>query len=447
VNVCRANSVCKLWYRLCWEPIIWKTLATSKGWALPAPGIQTNKIKNEDEELQNKSQVETKQNNTFDWKKWYKSEVHNRVSFDLSCIDHLRETEILIDENDRNFNLRGATISGFLFLLLQPQQQNPAFQTKFLTTYDGFISSQDLLEQLIQRFEELCPTGSSEYDVVCRRFRTLRLLAFLKCWMRMRPEVFFHSDSDHVYSLAIGIIQKYGGRLSKIHLAAFFSEKEKYNKSRKAEVALNTELELCTQGYTLNVDILLDWDSKDLAEQLTLMEWKLFSQISPQDFIRQLRSPSLQRFTKWFNQISRFFMHTILSAEKKKKRVRVIQHLIDVMQHLQRLNNFNGIMEIVCALQSSSVCRLKKTWKALPADYALLHETFTKLVSRDRGFQRYRRTLQEVEPPCIPYLGITKVTKSKILFYYCLGNPSDNMHRNCIDRYHIHPRGLERHQR
>lgn len=46
-----------------------------------------------------------------------------------------------------------------------------------------------------------------------------------------------------------------------------------------------------------------------------------------------------------------------------KERVRVITWLIKLCKFLKELNNFNGLMSILGALNNSTISRLKKTWE------------------------------------------------------------------------------------
>ncbi len=58
---------------------------------------------------------------------------------------------------------------------------------------------------------------------------------------------------------------------------------------------------------------------------------------------------------------------TLFDMPDDKKRAALVEHWIKVAEKLLDLNNFNGVMELIGGLGSTSVVRLKKTWKNVSA--------------------------------------------------------------------------------
>jgi hypothetical protein len=52
----------------------------------------------------------------------------------------------------------------------------------------------------------------------------------------------------------------------------------------------------------------------------------------------------------------------IVETEDLKMRAVILNRFIFIAQKCRELNNFNAVMEILSALQSASVHRLKQTW-------------------------------------------------------------------------------------
>lgn len=70
------------------------------------------------------------------------------------------------------------------------------------------------------------------------------------------------------------------------------------------------------------------------------------------------------------------------------------------------LNNFNALTAIMAAMTSSPVRRLSKTWELVPKKYTTLIEQLDSLVTHHSNYDKYRKTLHRLDPPCVPFLGV-----------------------------------------
>jgi len=154
----------------------------------------------------------------------------------------------------------------------------------------------------------------------------------------------------------------------------------------------------------------LEIDSLEFARQLTLAEEKLFISISSWEFIYQtcrglprVNTLNIDKMVKQFNYISFWAQTEILTETERKRRTKVIEKMIDICGHLYKLGNYNGLLEIVSALESTGVNRLKHTWTALPENkLSLYHTKIQVLVS----MSKLREAIMADTPPLLPYLGL-----------------------------------------
>lgn len=74
-------------------------------------------------------------------------------------------------------------------------------------------------------------------------------------------------------------------------------------------------------------------------------------------------------------------------------------------------------MEVLAALNSPAVTRLKKTWELVGEDPMARLDAIQKLMSHNGSYKEYRLVLRDVDPPCLPYLGALCVCTVPVLLW------------------------------
>jgi len=155
-------------------------------------------------------------------------------------------------------------------------------------------------------------------------------------------------------------------------------------------------------------------DAKEMARQLTLMDYELFQRIRPSEFnnlswtrkTKEIDAPNLLTMIRRFNEISIWVQNSIVSCETLKKRAILVEKFVKIGQTFFAQKNFNGVMQIVSALEGAAVHRLSKTFEKVKPKtrkkYVFLHE----LMSGTSSYKLYRDALNDQEPPCVPYVGV-----------------------------------------
>ncbi|KAK9376001.1 ras guanine nucleotide exchange factor domain-containing protein [Lipomyces chichibuensis] len=158
---------------------------------------------------------------------------------------------------------------------------------------------------------------------------------------------------------------------------------------------------------------ILDFDPLELARQITVKESRLFCKIVPEELLGQEFSKkagkstavNVKAMSSLSTDLANLIGESILTGDVKV-RMNTIRHWIRVAEKCLELKNYNCLMAITCALQSSVILRLKKTWEILPPRYHSLFAELKSIIVYEKNYASYRTLLRNTSPPCIPYLGV-----------------------------------------
>ncbi|KNC54245.1 uncharacterized protein AMSG_12312, partial [Thecamonas trahens ATCC 50062] len=164
----------------------------------------------------------------------------------------------------------------------------------------------------------------------------------------------------------------------------------------------------------LQVTAVTQVEPKELARQLTLMEHSLLRAIQAKEFMKQAwakkgkerNAPHLLALIEFFNHVSGMIATQVLASPSVERRAFLIKYYVAVARHLLALDNFNGIMEVLSALHSAAISRLKLTWAAVEPKVVEEFESISAIMSTSSNFGAYRSKLKAATPPSVPYIGL-----------------------------------------
>ncbi|XP_072533330.1 son of sevenless homolog 2 [Salminus brasiliensis] len=344
--------------------------------------------------------------------------------------------------------IKAGTVDKLIERLTYHMYADPNFVRTFLTTYRSFCKPQDLLTLLIERIEIPEPEQSEEdlqamwngdqpMAAELQRFRReyvqpvqLRVLNVFRQWVEHH---FYDFESDPDLRCRL---EEYITSTLQLRGKSMRKWVESINKiiKRKIQTQPNgvspnitfesppppIEWHISRPGQVETFE-LMTLHPIEIARQLTLLESDLYRAVRPSELVgsvwtkedKETNSPNLLRMIRHTTNLTLWFEKCIVESENLEERVAVFSRVIEVLQVFQELNNFNGVLEIVSAINSVPVYRLDHTFEAVPERKRRILEEAVEL-SQDH-FKKYLARLKSINPPCVPFFGIylTNILKTE----------------------------------
>ncbi|XP_027632418.1 son of sevenless homolog 2 isoform X2 [Tupaia chinensis] len=291
--------------------------------------------------------------------------------------------------------IKGGTVVKLIERLTYHMYADPNFVRTFLTTYRSFCKPQELLSLLIERFEipEPEPTeadklaiekGEQPISADLKRFRKeyvqpvqLRILNVFRHWVE-HHFYDFERDSELLERLE-SFISSVRGKAMKKWVESIAKIIKRKKQAQANGISHNITFEsppppiewhISRPGQFETFD-LMTLHPIEIARQLTLLESDLYRKVQPSELVgsvwtkedKEINSPNLLKMIRHTTNLTLWFEKCIVEAENFEERVAVLSRIIEILQVFQDLNNFNGVLEIVSAVNSVSVYRLDHTFE------------------------------------------------------------------------------------
>ncbi|EPE06255.1 ras guanyl-nucleotide exchange factor [Ophiostoma piceae UAMH 11346] len=161
--------------------------------------------------------------------------------------------------------------------------------------------------------------------------------------------------------------------------------------------------------------IFMDMDPSDIADEITRIDWIMFSSIRIRDLVRHVslsvqeksRCKSLKnmnRMISHFNHIARWVSNMILIRDKAKHRAPCLQKFMDIALRLRQLKNYNGLAAVLAGINGTSIHRLSQTRALVDADVQKRFARLVLLMSTQKSHFAYRLAWENSPLPRIPFM-------------------------------------------
>eukprot|EP00056_Hartaetosiga_gracilis_P009140 m.131094 g.131094 ORF g.131094 m.131094 type:complete len:1583 (-) comp13067_c0_seq4:192-4940(-) len=190
------------------------------------------------------------------------------------------------------------------------------------------------------------------------------------------------------------------------------------------------------------------FDPEAIAELLTMVDFHSFAKLDLYFLIEYATKkqkdhdllPTMKELTHRFNKISDWVATVVLSLPNPQQRARMLELLIETADRFYELYNFHGVLQILSALRTAAIKRLKKSWAQVTEGKKAILNTMHGIISPDDNRNAYRRKLASIGKqfysqsfgsvsrkqcvsPCLPYIGFAL---SDIVYFFD-GNKKESL--------------------
>ncbi|XP_013781749.1 rap guanine nucleotide exchange factor 4-like isoform X2 [Limulus polyphemus] len=159
-------------------------------------------------------------------------------------------------------------------------------------------------------------------------------------------------------------------------------------------------------------DVLETFSSHDLAHQMSLYDWELFTVVHEYELTYQVfgrhqfrkSMSNLDVFLRRFNELQFWVVTELCLASSLSRRVQLLRKFIKVAAYCRDYQNLNAFFAIVMGLSNVAVSRMSQTWERLPGKLRKLYADFEALIDPSRNHRRYRIIVAKLAPPIIPFM-------------------------------------------
>eukprot|EP01084_Bolivina_argentea_P054225 99462_1 len=356
-----------------------------------------------------------------------------------------------LNDNMSNNSINFLTLSEIVEHVTSPQIRGTQNQLVLILTYCLYISRKELLSVIFERLARVCDDQIQ-----------IKVFSLLRTWLKTEND--FKDEEDNIRTPS-GLSE----------FALYFSNElmlntsgnellQKLAKPIMEKISEPAPFELIFEHKQMSLTsapipripksknakdlYLIKIDPTEIARQICLMEYKIFSKIKPEEFLKQKSSkqtkielrisndesslsekklqielkklqkvqsinqekesnqPNIDRMKEWFNKLVVWTKIEILGKDELSKRVKVLSNLLKICDKLDKFNNISSLCAIRAGLCSASIHRLRKTWNNIPKKSKEIKRKLDTLFKLKNNQKHLRDRISIMKQPAIPHIGI-----------------------------------------
>ncbi|KAI2464608.1 ras GEF [Annulohypoxylon bovei var. microspora] len=350
------------------------------------------------------------------------------------------------------FNKEGQVTGGSLPALVErltTHESTPdaIFVSAFYLTFRLFCTPAKLVETLIERFDYVGENPNTASPVRLRVYNVLKgwleshwrdstdheALPFIQNFAEFKLGSLLPSAGKRIMELSQRVSSTDGSLVPRL-VSSMGKTSTSISQYVPADTPMpNSVLSKSQHGLLNNwkaggsCPSFLDFEPLEIARQLTLKQMSIFCSIMPEELLGSqwmkkngASSPNVKAMSSFSTDLSNLVADTILQYPEVKKRAIIIKQWIKIAHQCLELNNYDGLMAIVCSLNNSIISRLRKTWDLVSPKRREMLKALQAVVEPANNNKMLRARLQSHVPPCLPFLGMFLTD----LTFVDIGNPA-----------------------
>jgi len=331
------------------------------------------------------------------------------------------------DSPNDKATIKAASINQLVLHLTPEKEQNCdlQFMKTFLYTYHSFMKPEALLKKLIQRYNVPPPKEIPE-----EKYRTeiqlpirIRVCNVIKFWINKCGWDFNEKLLSILKAFIDGPLSR-DGNLSSVKqlrnsINRLHKKKTFHDDERTYVFGINPPEPKVPRNIFSPSLSLKDIDELEIARQLTLIEFSIFTQIVPTEWLnkrwcdpdqKQHKALHITQMLSRYTDLTNWVIHTILTTDTKKNRARMIEKYIHIAENLKTLKNFQTFFAILTGLSSPLITTQSQTISELSARSKEILNDLLMITSKEQNNKFYRDCLFYASLPCIPFLYVFIIT-------------------------------------
>ncbi|KAM9843510.1 rap guanine nucleotide exchange factor-like 1 [Aulostomus maculatus] len=154
-----------------------------------------------------------------------------------------------------------------------------------------------------------------------------------------------------------------------------------------------------------------DMSAEEVANQLVVFDWELFSCVHEVEFVcyvfhgeqSRWRPLNLELVLQRCSEVQHWVATEILQCQSLPKRIQLLRKFIKIAALCKQQQDLLSFLAVVLGLDNPAVSRLRLTWEGLPGKFRKQFQQFESVADPSRNHKSYRDLITSLRPPLIPF--------------------------------------------